>query len=128
MLFEPTEDISFRLVGDQDPQKIRDSFLDIVRAQIPADCTVAFSGHGAAPASQMAIGDPAFEKARRALSDEWPNEAAYIGSGGSIPIAGYFKSVLGIDSMLIGFGNDDDQIHSPNEKYDMDSLDRKSVV
>ncbi|KKL53006.1 hypothetical protein LCGC14_2279750, partial [marine sediment metagenome] len=69
--------ISFRLVGDQDPHKIRDSFRDMVRAQIPADCTVAFSGHGAAPASQMAIGDPAFEKARRALSDEWPNEAAY---------------------------------------------------
>ena len=42
--------------------------------------------------------------------------------GGSIPIAGFFKSVLGMDAMLIGYANDDDAIHSPNEKYDVESL------
>jgi acetylornithine deacetylase/succinyl-diaminopimelate desuccinylase-like protein len=72
----------------------------------------------------MSIEDPMFEKARRALSDEWPETAAYIGCGGSIPIAGYFKSITDMDSMLIGFGKDDDQIHSPNEKYDMESFHR----
>lgn len=117
-----TAKISFRLVGRQDPLKIRESFRAMVRAQIPADCSVEFHGHGAAQASVMATADPAFEKARAALSDEWPNEAAFIGSGGSIPIAGYFKSILGMDSMLIGFGKDDDLIHSPNEKYDLRSF------
>jgi acetylornithine deacetylase/succinyl-diaminopimelate desuccinylase-like protein len=117
-----TAKISFRLVGRQDPLAIRESFRAMVRAQVPADCRVEFHGHGASPASVMATSDPAFGKARRALSDEWPKEAAFIGSGGSIPIAGYFKSVLGMDSMLIGFGKDDDLIHSPNEKYDLRSF------
>ncbi len=114
--------ISFRLVGTQDPLAIRDSFRAMVRSMLPPDCKVAFKGHGAGPASVMSTADPAFELARRALGDEWPNQAAFIGSGGSIPIAGYFKSILGIDSMLIGFGRDDDQIHSPNEKYDVESF------
>ncbi len=114
--------ISFRLVGTQDPLKIRESFRAMVRGMLPPDCTVEFHGHGASPASVMATDNPAYEQARVALSGEWPKPAAFIGSGGSIPIAGYFKSILGVDSMLIGFGREDDQIHSPNEKYDLRSF------
>lgn len=117
-----TAKISFRLVGQQDPHKIRDSFRAMVRAMLPPDCTATFQSHGASPASTMATDNPAFEKARRALSDEWPGAAAFIGSGGSIPIAGYFKSILGMDAMLIGFAREDDLIHSPNEKYDLRSF------
>ena len=114
--------ISFRLVGTQDPLKIRESFRAMVRGMLPADCTVEFHDHGAGPASVMSTADPAFEAARNALSAEWPNAAAFIGSGGSIPVAGYFKTELGMDSMLVGFGKDDDLIHSPNEKYDLRSF------
>ncbi|WP_146589875.1 M20/M25/M40 family metallo-hydrolase [Puniceibacterium confluentis] len=114
--------ISFRLVGQQDPHKIRESFRAWVAAQLPADCSVSFHGHGASAASTMATDHPAFEAARKALSDEWPASAAYVGCGGSIPIAGHFKQILGTDAMLIGFGKDDDQIHSPNEKYDLESF------
>ncbi|MEK6216174.1 MAG: M20/M25/M40 family metallo-hydrolase, partial [Boseongicola sp.] len=114
--------ISFRLVGTQDPLKIRKSFRAMVRGALPADCTVEFGDHGAGPASVMSTRDPAFEKARLALSGEWPKAAAFIGSGGSIPIAGHFKDILELDSMLIGFGCDDDLIHSPNEKYDLRSF------
>ncbi|MDE0524267.1 MAG: M20/M25/M40 family metallo-hydrolase [Boseongicola sp.] len=114
--------VSFRLVGRQDPFAIRRSFRAMVRDALPPDCSVEFGSHGAGPASVMSTDDPAFEAARRALSDEWPNEAAFVGSGGSIPIAGYFREVLGLPSMLIGFGLDDDQIHSPNEKYDVRSF------
>ncbi|MFQ1700996.1 M20/M25/M40 family metallo-hydrolase [Loktanella agnita] len=114
--------ISFRLVGQQDPLKIRENFRKLVQDMLPPDCTVAFKDHGAGPAGQMATTDPAFDQARQALSDEWPNAAAYVGCGGSIPIAGYFKDILGMDAMLIGFGKDDDQIHSPNEKYDLESF------
>jgi len=111
--------VSFRLVSRQDPLRIRESFRAMVRAMVPADCKVAFRGHGASPASHMNTTDPAFEGARAALSAEWGRPAAFVGAGGSIPVAGYFQSILGMDSLLTGFGRDDDQIHSPNEKYDV---------
>ncbi|KGJ05050.1 Acetylornithine deacetylase/Succinyl-diaminopimelate desuccinylase [Paracoccus halophilus] len=114
--------VSFRLTGTQDPQAIREAFRAHIRAAIPADCTVEFHDHGASPASRMDISDPAFAAAKQALGEEWGREAAYIGAGGSIPIAGDFKEILGMDSMLIGFARDDDRIHSPNEKYDIESF------
>ena len=114
--------ISFRLVGDQDPAAIRKNFRAMVRAMLPSDCTVDFVDHGAAGGTIMPTDNPIFEAARLALSDEWPQAAAFTGSGGSIPIAGYFKDILGLDSMLIGFGRDDDGLHSPNEKYDLESF------
>ena len=114
--------ISFRLVGQQDPFKIRENFRKMVQDMLPPDCTVEFIDHGASPASQMSTDHPAFDQARVALSDEWPDAAAFVGCGGSIPIAGHFKTYLNMDAMLIGFGKDDDQIHSPNEKYDVESF------
>jgi len=114
--------VSFRLVGTQDPQKILDAFRAHVDARLPADCKAEILDASGAPASMMPLDNPAFEAARQALSDEWPRPAAFIGCGGSIPIAGYFQSILGMDSLLIGFGRDDDQIHSPNEKYDLESF------
>jgi acetylornithine deacetylase/succinyl-diaminopimelate desuccinylase-like protein len=114
--------VSFRLTGTQDPHAIREAFRAHIRAAIPADCTVEFHSHGASPGSRMDISDPAFAAAKQALTEEWDMDAAYIGAGGSIPIAGDFKELLGMDSMLIGFARDDDRIHSPNEKYDLQSF------
>jgi acetylornithine deacetylase/succinyl-diaminopimelate desuccinylase-like protein len=114
--------ISFRLVGQQGPLKIRENFRKMVSDMLPEDCTVTFKDHGASQAGQMSTTHPAFAQAKKALSDEWPNAAAYVGCGGSIPIAGHFKTILDMDAMLIGFGKDDDAIHSPNEKYDLSSF------
>ena len=112
--------VSFRLVGDQDPDALRKHFRAWVEAQLPADCRIEWKDHGNSPAGVMAIDDPAFEMARAGLTEEWGRAAAYVGCGGSIPIAGYFKTYLGMDALLMGFGRDDDQIHSPNEKYDLE--------
>lgn len=114
--------VSFRLVGQQDPVKIRKAFRAHMESFLPEDCQIEFHEHGGSPASHMDITDPAFSAAKQALAEEWGRDAAYIGAGGSIPIAGDFKTILGMDSMLIGFGRDDDRIHSPNEKYNVESF------
>lgn len=116
--------ISCRLVHNQDPEKIRAAFRAFVRARIPADCSVEFINHGGAPAAQLPLSSPFIDKAKAALSDEWPKPAVMIGMGGSIPIVGDFKRLLGMQSLMIGFGLGDDRIHSPNEKYDLTSFQK----
>jgi len=117
-----TAKVSFRLVGEQDPEKISQSFRAFVRERLPADCSVEFSNFTNAPAIQLAYDNPALAKARAALAAEWGKKAVTIGSGGSIPIVGDFREVLGMDSLLVGFALDDDRVHSPNEKYDLTSF------
>jgi acetylornithine deacetylase/succinyl-diaminopimelate desuccinylase-like protein len=114
--------ISFRLVFDQDPHKVREAFRAFVRARVPADCTVEFLEHGAGRAIRFPIEAPAFQKARQALTAEWAREAFFIGGGGSIPVTHMLKTSLGMDVILAGFGLEDDRIHSPNEKYDLQSF------
>ncbi|HEY8580504.1 MAG TPA: M20/M25/M40 family metallo-hydrolase [Beijerinckiaceae bacterium] len=114
--------VSFRLVGRQDPAKIVESFRAFVRARLPEDCKVRFLSHGASPAIALPFDSPWLTKARDALTQEWGREAVMAGGGGSIPVIGDFKRDLGMDSLMIGFGLDDDRIHSPNEKYEVTSF------
>jgi acetylornithine deacetylase/succinyl-diaminopimelate desuccinylase-like protein len=114
--------VSFRLVGDQDPSAVRDAFRAFVRARLPADCTAEFLSHGASPALRLPLNSTYLAKTRVALQEEWGREAVLKGSGGSIPIVGSFRHDLEMDSLLVGFGLDDDRIHSPNEKYDVQSF------
>mgnify|MGYP001175459478 CR=1 FL=1 len=121
---EASAKVSFRLVGQQDPAKIRESFRAYVRSKIPADCSVEFHEHGGSPAIQLSYDSPVLTRAKNALSEEWPKPAVVIGMGGSIPIVGDFQKMLGMDSLLVGFGLVDDRIHSPNEKYDLQSFQK----
>jgi acetylornithine deacetylase/succinyl-diaminopimelate desuccinylase-like protein len=114
--------VSFRLVGDQDPAKVAAAFKDFVRARIPGDCKVEFVSYAGNRAIRLPIHGPWLTRARRALADEWGVDPALVGSGGSIPVAGDFKDVLGLEALMIGFGLNDDRIHSPNEKYDLSSF------
>ena len=116
---EASAKVSFRLVGEQNPEKIRDAFRAFVRARLPADCKVEFGNFGLAPPIQLSFDNPALTKARAVLAEEWGHKAVAVGAGGSIPIVADFKNVLGMDSLLVGFALDDDRVHSPNEKYDL---------
>jgi acetylornithine deacetylase/succinyl-diaminopimelate desuccinylase-like protein len=116
---EASAKVSFRLVGEQDPEQIRDAFRAFVRARLPADCKVEFGNFGLAPPIQLSFDNPALTKARAVLAEEWGHKAVAVGAGGSIPIVADFKNVLGMDSLLVGFALDDDRVHSPNEKFDL---------
>ncbi|MCF4124548.1 M20/M25/M40 family metallo-hydrolase [Methylobacterium sp. SyP6R] len=114
--------ISFRLVGDQDPEALDRNFRAFVKERIPADCSVEIVTHKGSRALALPHGMPALEAAKGALAEEWGRAPVTIGSGGSIPIVGDFKRTLGLDTLLVGFGLDDDRVHSPNEKYDLQSF------
>ena len=116
---EASAKVSFRLVGEQNPEKIRDAFRAFVRERLPADCKVEFGNFGLAPPIQLSFDNPALTKARAVLGEEWGHKAVAVGAGGSIPIVADFKNVLGMDSLLVGFALDDDRVHSPNEKFDL---------
>ncbi len=119
---EASAKLSFRLVHKQDPDAIRAAFRAFVRERLPEDCSVEFIEHGTSGAIQLDYESPLVTKAASALSDEWPEKTVLIGMGGSIPIVGDFQSMLGMESLLTGFAKDDDNIHSPNEKYDLQSF------
>ena len=108
--------------AQQNPAKIRAAFRAYVTSKIPADCSVEFHKHGGSPAIQLPYDSALLNTAKTALSDEWPKPAVLIGMGGSIPIVGDFQKMLGMESLLVGFGLSDDRIHSPNEKYELQSF------
>ena len=60
--------------------------------------------------------------ARAGLKDIYRRDAVLTGCGGSIPVVGWMKEYLGLDSILVGFGLEDDRIHSPNEKFELRCL------
>jgi acetylornithine deacetylase/succinyl-diaminopimelate desuccinylase-like protein len=114
--------VSFRLVEGQDPTAIRAAFRAHVKARIPADCSVDFREHGGSPALVLPADSPMLQASLGALAAEWGGEAAVAATGGSIPVVGDFKRMLGMDALMVGFARFDNRIHSPNEKYDLSSF------
>jgi acetylornithine deacetylase/succinyl-diaminopimelate desuccinylase-like protein len=115
--------ITFRLVGSQDPAKIRDNFRAFVEARLPRGIKVEFSkAGGGSPAIEVAEDSRFLASAADALSAEFGRPTVLMGAGGSIPVVRSFKDLLGMDSLLVGFSLNDDAIHSPNEKYNLSSF------
>jgi len=116
--------MSFRLVPGQDPGAIAAAFERFVEAALPRDARASFQRYGTSPGFRLAADGPYMRAAREALQAEYGRPAALIGGGGSIPVVQTLKRQLGIDSLLVGFGLEDDGLHGPNEKFELECLHR----
>jgi acetylornithine deacetylase/succinyl-diaminopimelate desuccinylase-like protein len=114
--------VSMRLVPNQDPAKIQAAFERTLYDRCPQTVKIEFTQHGLANPVLVPIDSPAMALAAEALRQGFGAEPTFMREGGSIPVVGLIKSLLGIDTLLIGFGLPDDRVHSPNEKFDLDAL------
>ncbi|MSP00616.1 MAG: dipeptidase [Acetobacteraceae bacterium] len=115
---EASAKITFRLVSGQDPDEVMAQFKTFVSDRLPEGATAEFEGGHGSPGVEVNADSVWVRAAQAALSEEYGKPAVLMGSGGSIPVVVSLKKVLGIDTLLMGFGLDDDQIHSPNEKFE----------
>lgn len=113
--------VSFRLVADQDPMEVGRSFEKWLQERTPPGCRWEFHQHSGGPPGNVATDSPHLQAAIRALRKANPGgkDPVLIKSGGSIPVVGLFKKMLGLDTVLMGFGLEDDRVHSPNEKFEL---------
>jgi len=111
--------VSFRLVANQDPQRIASSFKQWLSDRTPPGCRWEFHEHSAGHAGNVAQDSPYLQAAQRAIERAAGIKPFLIKSGGSIPVVGLLKSELDLDTILVGFGLDDDRMHSPNEKFEL---------
>jgi acetylornithine deacetylase/succinyl-diaminopimelate desuccinylase-like protein len=112
-----TAKVSFRLVPEQDPDKVVLAFREWVAANTPAGIQTEVRVLSTSPAIMVNPDHPAIKVAAEAFEDVLGQPTVFIRSGGSIPIVGDFARHLGIPTVLMGFGLPDDGLHSPNEKY-----------
>ncbi|MCZ6835595.1 MAG: dipeptidase [Planctomycetota bacterium] len=111
--------ISCRLVANQNPQKIYESLVSFLEARTPPGYRWDILQHGNSPAIRVPTESPFLEAALAGLETTYGKKAVLIGTGGSIPLVGSIQEILGFDSLLVGFGLDDDRMHSPNEKFEV---------
>lgn len=111
--------ISMRLVPNQISQEISDMFSDHFKKIAPAGVTVKVTPHHGGEPVVTPTDSVAYQAAAKAIQATFGKDPIPTRGGGSIPIVALFEKVLGLKTVLLGFGLDNDNIHSPNEKYDL---------
>jgi acetylornithine deacetylase/succinyl-diaminopimelate desuccinylase-like protein len=129
--------ISCRLVPNQKPDKIKKLVIDTIRERAPKDVTVEFvdqhkgdpyvvvpPGRSNTPKDQSPVLAAAFRATETAVTEIWGRPPLYLREGGSVPIIADIKRVTGLDSILIGLFLPEDNLHAPNESFNLDIMKR----
>ncbi len=129
--------ITCRLVANQDPTKIQQAVIDAIEARCPAalKLSIRCGGSGApymvvppgrpgAAADQPAALVRAFESVDTAITQAFGQPPIYLREGGSIPVIGDFKKRAGLDSLMVGLFTPEDNLHAPNESFDLSIMER----
>ncbi|MDR3416438.1 MAG: M20/M25/M40 family metallo-hydrolase, partial [Nevskia sp.] len=111
--------VSFRLVPGQDPGKVVEGFKQFMATRVPADAKLSFEVFGAGSGLEISTDSPFVKAACQALEAEYRKPAVLMGAGGSIPVVETLIAELGVEPLLMGFGLSDDQVHSPDEKFEV---------
>jgi acetylornithine deacetylase/succinyl-diaminopimelate desuccinylase-like protein len=119
---------SFRLVPNQDPKKIEASLRKFLADRLPPGITMELVDHHSAPGVVVPLDSPYIRAAAAAIEAGFGRAPVYIREGGSIPIVNTFASELDADVLLLGWGQDDDNTHSPNEKFSLDDYHRGTLA
>ena len=109
--------ISMRLVPNQDSDKITTLFQDYFENAAPAGVKVKVTPHHGGEPAVTPTDTPEYKAAHIAMKEAYGKDPIPVRGGGSIPIVALFEDVLGVKTVLMGFGLDSDDIHSPNEHY-----------
>lgn len=116
--------VSFRLVPGQSPAKVLAGFRDFIVDRLPDDAQVKIQVFSMSEGIEVPSDSPWITAAAPALEAVFGRAPVLMGCGGSIPVVSHMKALLGLDALLVGFGLDDDQVHSPNEKFDLRCFER----
>lgn len=114
-----TAKISARLVPNQSSAKITEKLLNYFKSIAPAGVTVKAEEHHGGEPYMTPIDSHAYRSAAAAIKDTFGKDPIPVRGGGSIPICALFEKELGLKIVFMGFGLDSDNLHSPNEKYDL---------
>ena len=109
--------ISMRLVSNQSSSEISSLFTKHLNNICPKSCKIKVTEHHGGEPCVVNTDTKGYRSAYKAFQDVWKKNPVPTFDGGSIPIVALFKKELGLDSILMGFGLDEDAIHSPNESY-----------
>ncbi|CAN5916316.1 dipeptidase [soil metagenome] len=117
--------VSFRLVPDQDPKTVARQLKEHLARVGPPGVTYELIEHHGAPAVLVEPkGNPGVEAASKAIEASFGTPPVFIREGGSIPVVGLIKQNLGVDTLLLGWGQNDDNLHGPNEKFSLADFHR----
>ncbi len=116
--------ISFRLVPHQDPKKITDSLRSKLSELCPAGIEMELAELHGSPGVLVPLDSPYIRAAARAIEHAFGRSPVFTREGGSIPIVAALHQALGADALLLGWGQNDDNTHSPNEKFSLADFHR----
>ncbi|MBS1615751.1 MAG: dipeptidase [Bacteroidetes bacterium] len=116
--------ISMRLVPNQNSEEIADMFRKHFESIAPKSVQVKVTAHHGGEPVVTPTDSLAYKAAAKAIATTFGKDPIPTRGGGSIPIVALFESILGLKTVLLGFGLDNDNIHSPNEKYDVANYEK----
>jgi acetylornithine deacetylase/succinyl-diaminopimelate desuccinylase-like protein len=108
---------SFRLVPNQDPKKVEVALAAMLKKLCPPGIRMELVPHHGAPGVVVPLESPYMSAASKAIEHGFGVKPVFIREGGSIPVVSTFHEKLGVDTLLLGWGQNDDNTHSPNEKF-----------